>query len=36
LHWKHFLNVTKIVNEIPNEEPLLEDIFEKYWSKAGK
>ena len=36
LHWKHFLNVTKIVNEIPNEEPLLEDIFDKYWSKAGK
>lgn len=36
LHWKHFLNVTKIVNEIPNEEPLLEDIFNEYWSKAGK
>ncbi len=36
LHWKHFLNVTKIVNEIPNEEPLLEDIFDEYWSKAGK
>jgi sulfoacetaldehyde dehydrogenase len=36
LHWKHFLNVTKIVNEIPNKEPLLEDIFDKYWSKAGK
>jgi sulfoacetaldehyde dehydrogenase len=36
LHWKHFLNVTKIVNEIPHNEPLLSDIFDKYWSNAGK
>ena len=36
LHWKHFLNVTKIVNEIQHNEPLLSDIFDKYWSNAGK
>ncbi len=36
LHWKHFLNITKIVNEIPNNEPLVEDIFKEYWDKAGK
>ena len=36
LHWKHFLNITKIVNEIPNNEPLIEDIFKEYWDKAGK
>ncbi len=36
LHWKHFLNITKIVREIPNVEPALEDIFAGYWGVAGK
>jgi sulfoacetaldehyde dehydrogenase len=36
LHWKHFLQTTKIVREIPAREPALEDIFAGYWSEAGK
>lgn len=36
LHWKHFLNVTKIVREIPIVEPLIADIFVDYWNVAGK
>ncbi|MGI9395084.1 MAG: acylating sulfoacetaldehyde dehydrogenase [Boseongicola sp.] len=36
LHWKHFLQTTKIVREIPPQEPELDDIFAGYWSEAGK
>lgn len=36
LHWRHFLQSTKIVREIPPREPSLEDIFAGYWSEAGK
>ena len=36
LHWKHFLQTTKIVREIPSNEPSVEDIFSMYWAKAGK
>ncbi|MEK6217532.1 MAG: aldehyde dehydrogenase family protein [Boseongicola sp.] len=36
LHWKHFLQTTKIVREITPREPELEDIFAKYWVEAGK
>ncbi len=36
LHWKHFLQTTKIVREIPPREPALEDIFNDYWSEAGQ
>ncbi len=36
LHWRHFLQSTKIVREIPAREPALEDIFDTYWAKAGK
>lgn len=36
LHYKHFMNITKIVREIPPREPALEDIFSGYWQKAGK
>ncbi|ABD54483.1 acylating sulfoacetaldehyde dehydrogenase [Jannaschia sp. CCS1] len=36
LHWKHFLQSTKIVREIPAREPSLEDIFGAYWAEAGK
>ena len=36
LHWKHFLNITNIVCEIPIVEPLVEDIFSDYWSSVGK
>ena len=36
LHWKHFLQTTKIVREIPSREPTLEEIFHGYWDVAGK
>ena len=36
LHWKHFLNITKIVREIPANEPSLDEIFSDYWADAGK
>lgn len=36
LHWRHFMQTTKIVREIPANEPTLEDIFSGYWEEAGK
>jgi sulfoacetaldehyde dehydrogenase len=36
LHWRHFLQSTKIVREIPANEPALEDIFADYWEEAGQ
>lgn len=36
LHWKHFLQTTKIVREIPAREPTLDDVFADYWAEAGK
>ena len=36
LHWKHFIQSTKIVREIPAREPALEDIFGDYWQQVGK
>ncbi len=36
LHWRHFLQTTKIIREIPFREPSLEDIFADYWTAAGK
>ena len=36
LHWKHFLQTTKIVREIPAKEPALDDIFGTYWAEVGK
>ena len=36
LHWKHFMQTTKIVREIPPREPALEDIFGDYWAEVGK
>lgn len=35
LHWKHFLQSTKIVREIPPREPSLDEIFAGYWHEAG-
>lgn len=34
VHWKHFLQSTKIVREIPPREPSVEDIFADYWASA--
>ncbi|WP_299968839.1 aldehyde dehydrogenase family protein [uncultured Roseobacter sp.] len=36
LHWRHFMQTTKIVREIPANEPSVEDIFADYWDEAGK
>ncbi|MEO1140345.1 MAG: aldehyde dehydrogenase family protein [Pseudomonadota bacterium] len=36
LHWKHFMQTTKIVREIPPREPSLDQIFTDYWTTAGK
>jgi sulfoacetaldehyde dehydrogenase len=36
LHWKHFLNITKVVREIDTDEPAVDDIFEDYWAECGK
>ena len=36
VHWKHFLQTTKIVREIPAREPSLDDVFGAYWREAGK
>ena len=36
LHWRHFMQSTKIVREIPANEPSVDDIFAGYWQEAGK
>lgn len=36
LHWKHYMQSTKIVREIPAREPSLDDIFGDYWREAGQ
>lgn len=35
LHWRHFLNITRVVRTIPPVEPTVEDIFADYWRAAG-
>ncbi|QFT74861.1 aldehyde dehydrogenase family protein [Ruegeria sp. THAF33] len=36
LHWRHFVQTTKIVREIAPREPALEDVFGAYWQEAGQ
>ncbi|MGZ2257764.1 acylating sulfoacetaldehyde dehydrogenase [Roseobacter sp. A03A-229] len=36
LHWRHFLQSTKVVREIPAREPSLEEVFGSYWQEAGR
>ncbi len=36
LHWRHFMNTTKVVRTIPVNEPAVEDIFGGYWKRVGK
>ncbi len=36
LNFRHFLNVTRVVETIPAEEPSLEDIFSDYWRDIGR
>ena len=35
LHYKHFLNITRIVRTIPPREPSVDDIFSAYRKKHG-
>lgn len=36
VHWIHFMQTTKIIREIPANEPSLEDIFAGYWADSGQ
>lgn len=36
LHWRHFLQHTRIVRAIPPREPAVEEVFAEYWAEAGK
>ena len=36
VNYRHFMQSTKIVREIPPVEPSVEDIFDGYWAEAGK
>jgi sulfoacetaldehyde dehydrogenase len=36
LNWRHFLQTTKIVRELPPREPTLDEIFGEYWQVAGR
>lgn len=36
VNFRHFMQSTKIVREIPSVEPALEDIFAGYWAEVGK
>ncbi|SET82676.1 acylating sulfoacetaldehyde dehydrogenase [Paracoccus homiensis] len=36
LHWRHFIQTTKIVRAIAPREPSLDEIFAGYWSEAGQ
>jgi len=36
LHYRHFMNVTRVVRPIPSREPALDDVFADYWNAAGR
>lgn len=36
VHWRHFMQTTKVVREIPENEPAVADIFDVYWAEVGK
>ena len=36
LHYRHFLNITRIVRTIPPREPTVDDIFGAFWKQHGK
>jgi sulfoacetaldehyde dehydrogenase len=36
LHYRHFMNVTRVVRPIASREPALEDVFADYWNSAGR
>lgn len=36
LHYKHFLNISKVVRAIPAREPSIDEVFAGYWAEAGR
>lgn len=36
LHWRHFMQRTRIVRPIESREPALEDVFGPFWTEFGK
>ncbi|MDP0926086.1 aldehyde dehydrogenase family protein [Paracoccus onubensis] len=36
LHWRNFMQRTRIVRQIPSREPTVEEIFGEYWAEAGE
>ncbi len=36
VNYRHFMQSTKIIREIPSREPSLDDIFADYWAAAGQ
>ncbi|WP_308918325.1 acylating sulfoacetaldehyde dehydrogenase [Jannaschia sp. LMIT008] len=36
LHWRDFIQTTKIVREIPAREPSVEEVFARYWAEVGR
>ncbi len=36
LNYKHFINITHLVREIPEDKPSEDDLFGAYWTKYGK
>ncbi len=36
LNYRHFINVTHLVREIPEDRPSEEELFAKHWERAGK
>ena len=36
LNWRHFVNITHLVTEIPEDKPSEEELFGAHWQKYGK
>lgn len=36
LHWRHFMQSTKVIRTIAPREPSLGDIFAEYWAEVGQ
>ena len=36
LNWRHFVNITHLVTEIPEDKPSEEALFGAHWAKYGK
>jgi len=36
LNWRHFVNITHLVTEIPEDKPSEEELFGAHWANYGK